>query len=311
MPVGSSLTDTIGMKTETVWGTYVVPDHFMMPSEKPDFEPNVEFIEDLPYGQVYMPSDAVRSNEFGGAGTITEIARTKGLGLRLHHLLGAVATSGAGPYTHIFTPAANPGLSATIQQVRTEVDAVLDPFNFLGCVCVGGEFSVTTDAMPSLSTVWDTGTHEVTSAAAAASYPTGAEAYSWLDGVVLVDAAGACIRSITITIEKATATDRRCIGTGKKQQMLNGEFMVTGSMELEFDSMVAYNKFRAGTVAALSVTLARGPLSLKWDIPVLQYRSNAFGGDIGDVNVESFDFKALKGAAALVTATYITSDSLP
>lgn len=311
MTVGTSLTDQIGMADEVTWNTFVTPDHFLYPVEKPDFEPGEMFIETMPYGQYQMPSDAVRQYEFGGSGTIVEDARIKGLGLRLKHLLGAVSTSGAGPYTHVFTPAANPGLSASIQQGRTRIGGTVSPFNFKGCVCTGGELAITSDTNPRLSTTWDVGGHEISTALATASYPSGATAFSWLDGVVTFEGGSACVRSVTIRVEKATATDRRCIGGTKRQQILNGEYVVSGSVELEFETTAAYVNFRAGTVAALTVVLTYGTSSLTVAIPVIQYRANQFGGSIGDVNVETIDFKALKGTGALTTWTYVTADATP
>jgi hypothetical protein len=311
MAVGTSLTDQIGLKSEATWNTLVTPDHFLFPVEKPDFEPDVRFIETMPYGQYAMPSDAVRNWEFGGAGTIVTDARIKGLGILLLHLLGAVSTSGAGPYTHVFTPAANPGLSATIQQGRTLIDGTIKPFNFTGCVCISGELAITSDQNPRLTTVWDVGGHEVTTALATASYPSGATPFSFLDGGVTFEGGAACARSLRIRVTKATATDRMCIGGSKRQQILNGEYVVDGDIELEFESMVAYNRWRAGTTAALSTALTYGASSLTVAAPVIQYRSNGFGGTIGDVVVETIGFKALKGGSALTTWTYITADALP
>jgi hypothetical protein len=311
MAVGSSLTDQIGMATESTYGTYATPDHFLYPVEVPDFNTGMEFYETMPYGQVYMPSDAVRSLEIGGTGAIVEDARIKGLGLRLYHLLGAVNTSGAGPYTHVFTPAANPGLSATIQMGRTEIGATVRPFNYLGCVNTGGELAITTDQNPRLTTNWFIGDHETTTALATASYPSGATAYAWLDGAITHDGGSACVRAITHRIEKTTATDRRCIGGTLRQPILSGEFMLTGTMTIEFESMTAYGKWRAGTTVALSTVLTNGTSSLTIAVPVVQYRAITFPTQIGEVVVQAFEWKALKGGSALTTWTYVTADATP
>lgn len=312
MAVGSSLTDQIGLKRETTWNTYVAPDHFLLPVEMPDFEPAEEFQETLPFGQVVMREEDVRVREFGGAGTTVVDARTAGIGILLEALFGPATTSGSGPYTHVFTPVANPGVSYTVQQGRTQVDGTVQAFNFLGCVCTSLELNITMDQNPRLTATWDVGSHEVTTALATASYPSGATAFSYLDGAITKDGASACFRSLRVKAARAMNTNRQCIGGTKRQQITNGEIVVDGDAEVEFESMTDYNKFRAGTVAALTAALTYGASSLTVAIPVLQYRSNAFGGTIGDVNTQRLNFKALKGASnPLTTWTFVTTDAAP
>ena len=298
MPVGSSLTDQIGIATESTYGTYLAPTEFLLPAEKPDFEPGEMFIETLPYGSLVMGVDDSRQYEFGGAGTLAVDARIKGLGILLEQMFGT-------PASGVYTLAANPGKSATIQQGRTQTDGTVKAFNFLGCVMTQMEIAITSDANPRITTTWDVGTHETTTALATKSYPTGNAVYTWLDGAITKDGASACFRSLTITIARAMNTDRRCIGGTKKQQIGNGEIAITGQAEVEFDSMADYAKFRSGGQAALNVVLSHGGGSLTIDIPVLTYRSNAFGGNIGDVNTQTLGFKALKGAGEIITVTLV------
>lgn len=312
MTVGSSLTDILGLKKESVWNTFVAPDHFLVPVEMPDFEPAEEFVETLPFGQVVMREEDVRQREFGGTGTTAVDARTAGIGILLEAIFGPGVITGAGPYTMVFTPAANPGVSYTFQQGRTRVDGTVTPFNFTGCVATSLELNITMQQNPRITVTWDIGGHEVTSALATASYPSGAVAFSYLDGAITKDAVTACFRSLRVKVTRAMDTARQCIGGTKRQQVTNGEVVIDGDAEVEFESRDDYDKFRSGGLAALTAALSYSGNSLTVDIPVLQYRTNTFGGTIGAVNTQKLGFKALKGATDPITTwTYVTTDATP
>lgn len=311
MAVGSSLTDQIGIARETTWNTYAAPDHWLLPVTKPDFEPHEEFVETLPYGQIVMREEDVRQREFGGTGTIEVDARTSGIGILLEAIFGLATTIGTNPYTHTFGLVANPGLSYTVQQGRTQIDGTIKPFNFTGCVCTSLELNITMQQNPRLIATWDVGGHETTTVLATPSYPSGAQAFSYIDGAITKDSVSACFQSLRIKATRAMNTNRQCIGGTKRQQIGNGEIVIDGDAVVEFETTGDYAKFRAGTVAALNASLTYSGKSLTVDIPVLQYRQNTFGGNIGDVNTQNLNFKALKGSGAITSWTYVTSDSVP
>lgn len=311
MAVGTSLTDQIGIGQESTWKVYAAPTRWYKPVSRPTFMANVNILEQLPFGQLVMDEDDPRYYQFGGSGELVVDARIKTIGLLIKAMLGAVNTSGAGPYTHVYTPLANPGLSYTVQMGRTQIGGTVDPYNYLGCVMTALELTVSNDQNPRISTTWDVGGHEITTGLATASYATGDRLFAYLDGVVEKDGSAVCVQSLTLRVERAMNTERSCIGGTKRQQVGNGELSVTGMAVVEYDATTDYSKWLAGTSAALNLVLTLDTSSLEIDVPVLKYRGHGFDGGDNDVNTATLEFKAYKGAGALTTWTQITADSAP
>lgn len=312
MAVGTSLTDQIGVGEETGgWGVYAAPTRWYKPVGRPDFKAGVNILEQLPHGQIIMDENDPRYYQFGGSGTLTVDARIKTIGLLIKAMLGAVSTSGAGPYTHIYTPLTNPGLSYTVQMGRTQIDGDKDPFNYLGCVMTALELTISADQNPRITTTWDVGGHEVSTALATAVYATGDRPFAYLDGAITKDGSAACLQSLMLRVERAMNTARQCIGGTKRQQVGNGELMLSGQAVAEYESRADYDKWLAGTSAALSLVLTLGTSSLTIAVPVIKYRAHDFSGGDNDVNTATLDFKGYKGSGALTTWTQVTSDSQP
>src|SRR5687768_17954293 len=100
MPGGSDA--QVGFKTETTPGTGVVVDKFM-PFVSESIKQNIEWLDSKTLAARHTLK-ATKSGTAGVEGGITtELANTS-LATILKHMFGTVVTTGAGPYTHTYTP---------------------------------------------------------------------------------------------------------------------------------------------------------------------------------------------------------------
>ncbi|MGK3946779.1 hypothetical protein ABK046_51500, partial [Streptomyces caeruleatus] len=73
------------------------------------------------------------------AGQITHELSPANIGMLLVQAMGAVSTSGAGPYTHVITPGPLVATrSLTVQVGTPDFGGTVRPFNFTGCQVKNG-----------------------------------------------------------------------------------------------------------------------------------------------------------------------------
>lgn len=133
-----------GFKTETTAGVTVTPDKFLpiLDGESLDISSPIMESEALWAGALVKRMEATNGSlkEVGGS-TPFELS-TIGATTLFKHMLGAVNTSGAGPYTHVFTPGSLSGLAATLQ-VGVNMDGTVVPKTISGAKVaswsIGGE----------------------------------------------------------------------------------------------------------------------------------------------------------------------------
>src|SRR5687768_9626779 len=122
----------MGLKSETTFGTGVTPDIFV-----PVLSANATIDEG------YIRSNGIRAGRrtrtparLGArvvGGTVTTELYNGSIATLLKHAFGAVATTGAGPYTHTYTPGAHLAKSFTMQLGIEDTAGTVNPFTFTGC----------------------------------------------------------------------------------------------------------------------------------------------------------------------------------
>lgn len=230
--------------------------------------------------------------------------------------------TGGGAFIHTITPdaAAMTGLSATVQVGRPDITGTVNPFNYLGGKVTDWKLSCELDKNLALQTTWDFKTAETTDALAVATLPASSVPLSFIDGTVTYGGTARNIRKLEIGSKNALNVNRRYLGNAKHEPIANGEWDLTGTLEMEFEGVSDYNAFIAGTQAQLVVTFAYGtipggsglPYQLQITCPLIEYTGETPMVESSDVLKQPLPFKALyNGTNPAITVTYQTSDSTP
>lgn len=314
-PVASGLAGQLVIAEESTYGTYVAGTR------------GFEFTdENLQFGRGILESNGIRAgrriqSRFAQgvqrvAGPVTMELSPQGFGLLFKHIFGGVATTGAGPYTHTFTPGDLAGKSLSVQVGRPFSTGTVQPFSILGTKITEAEISAAVNEYATL-TVSLYGNHEDTAQSlAAAAYPT-VTPFVFTQGVLSVAGSGVDVRNFTLTIDNALIVDRhflRATTPERSKEPLEGGYrQVTGSFESDFESLTAYNRYVAGTQAAMVLTFTSGTNTLTITMNVRFDGETPTIGSPDDLVALSMGFKALSSTsdAAAITAVLVNSDSTP
>ena len=245
----------VGFKTESTWGTAVTVDKFMPVVRA---HPGSGVPRRIPRQGI----SARRIRKPGKKGAILvkprlelEVSNKNGIAILFKHLFGAVSTSGAGPYTHTYTPGSHLGDSMTVQVGITDATDTVRPFTAAGvkvgswelACAVGGNLMLTMDC--SAKSV-------VTATALASASYSDDEAFTFVEGTVSIGGSSvASARSFTLRCNKNLRDERLVLGAQAiLQQLEDGFFDITGTVEADFDDLTLYASAVAGTTVAIVLT---------------------------------------------------------
>jgi hypothetical protein len=314
MPLASGLAGQLGLVSEVTYGTFAVPTRFF------------EFVsESLTLERERIESAGIRAGRrvlhrwAPGVQRVTgdvqlELA-AQGFGIVFTHMFGAVATTGAGPYTHTFTPGDLAGDSLTVQVGRPDIGGVVRAFSYLGCKVASWELSAAVNeyAMLTLSLY---GAHEDTAQTlATAAYPATLSPFTFLHGSVSVAGSAFDVKDFTLTGDNGLATDRHFIRATTperpKEPLEAALRSYGGTLTADFTDLTAYNRYVNGTEAALVLTFNAGASATLTITTNVRYdgATPTIGGQ--DLLELSLPFKAVSGTsdAAAITAVLINADS--
>lgn len=258
----------------------------------------------------------------GGDGDVELDFMQKSMGLWLKHIFGQDTVAQVGStveYTQTCIPAAagTRGLALTVQKGLEDGAGVVQPFTLLGGKIARATFSNDLDQNLKLAMTLDfKGVNDAT-ALAVASYPTGLIPLSFLDANINLDGDDICARNVSVVIERALATDRRCLGNTKREPIPNGKLNVTGTMDLEFENRDQYDAWQAGTLSPLIATWAYGeigttgnPFKLVLTLANIKRRGEMPTVSGNEVARQNVAFQALwDGTNPLIQAVYHSSDT--
>lgn len=149
MAVGSGLSSTLGIATETVVGTPVpVTRFFEFNSESLNMKKTVAQGQGLRGGALVRRAQRRSLVARQAGGTLDFDIPTQGFGLVLQHMLGSFATTptslGGGVFQQIHNPGSLQGKAFTTQVVTPDTTGVLaqQAFTYPGCKVTGWELSV-------------------------------------------------------------------------------------------------------------------------------------------------------------------------
>lgn len=320
MAIGSGLSSQLGAKAESVWGTAVTVDRFVEFSSE-SLKNTIVHIMTRGLGQRFQRASRVRTYSERITGQIAFDIFNIGHGMFFKQILGGVATTHpATEYVHAFTPdaAGKAGVAMTVQVGRPDVGGTVRAFTYAGCKVLDATIDVEVGQNAKLTMTVDGKSETTATALATASYPAAAVPLSFIDGALTIDTVATSVKKASVSIKDAQDVNRRFIGNTRKEPIANGEMEITGTLDLEFESLTEYAKFVAGTSSALVLTLSYGdtgigvPFSLVIAIPALKYTGEAPSIGSSEVVQLSLPYKALyDGTNPIITITETSTDALP
>lgn len=216
-------------------------------------------------GSVLPQAIGVRQGRRKVMGDTNGVLFDDGEALLWELMLGAVATSGSGPYTHTFTLGQYLP-SATMQvSVGSEDDTMLKEMTGMmvdswALACVAGE-------IVTLGITWVGKTLALTLADDLdGTAPTGLVAYNFTDGVVTVAGANpGCVKAIRFNGANNLDSDSLCVGSTSIAAPERGdEAAITGEIEVELNTTdkTIFDAYVAGTQVAVQLVLTQGPATV-------------------------------------------------
>ena len=316
MALKSGLAAQVGLKTESTWGTAVAVDRFTPLIS----ESMTEKIERLESAGIAPGARVLRSGQWATgnvevSGDLGFELYQQGMGLWFRHMFGAVSTSGAGPYTHTFTPGDMSDDHFTLQIGKPDVAGTVQPFTFSGCKVTEWELAAKAGELVTLG-VSVVGKDLATGTSlATASYGTGSGLpFSFAHASVTVGGSAAYVKEITLKGSNGLAVDRRGIGSAYIKEPLEAELRAyEGEMVCEFESLTQMNLFRNGTENALVLTIDAGSAAKCVITTNVRYDGSTPEVQGRGVTELKVPFKCLGPStdAGAITAVLTNSDATP
>lgn len=262
MATGSGISAQLMLAEESTWGTAVtVTRAYELRSESIGHDIGRIESDGIRAGQRVQRSEDWLGGAEKIAGSVELELSTKNWALLGKHMMGSVATAGAGPYTHTLTPGDLTGKGLTGQVGRPDVSGTVQPFTFAGLKVAGWELSCEAgNEDPALVTLDLVGKSETTATAlATASYTASNALFAWPHLAITIGGSPVNWRSFSLKGTNPLKDDRFRGGvTTVDEPLENGLRTYEGSITLDFDTLTQYNRFVNGTEAALVATFTRG-----------------------------------------------------
>lgn len=309
----------LGVVDEVTYGTAVTVSRF--------FEFNSEGISEsegrtegdpLRVGSAYMREDRFTPYFAGAAGTIQLDVMDKGFGFWLEHMLGAVSSSGAGPYTHTGEEGDLYGTSFTAQVNRPFNPSGTDQaFTYSGGKVTGWTLSNSVDSNLVCDLDVDFQTVSTAIALETASYPASMNPLTWAGGVISIGGSDYDVTEVSIKGDNGYNVERRQIrGDTLKKEPTSARRSVEVSLSADFDSLTQRNRAhaaaRADALASFTGTWTFGTSSLQVSIPSLRF--DAWEGAVGGAEAITQSLTAVgryNGTDSPVSLIYVTDDATP
>lgn len=323
MAIGSGMSAQLMTSEEVTYGTPVTTDRgFEFRSES--LKLDIERIESqgIRAGQRVLRSSQWYPGKKSIGGDVVKELGNKGDGRWWKHALGGVATTQPDDensptvYLHTFTPGDLP-VAQTIQVGRPDVTGTVRAFTYHGCR-VGSwklEASVSELAVLTMSMIGED--EDTATALAEATYPTGLRGMSFVNGTLEVASSAMDVQSVTVEGANGLAEDRYFLGSQLRKSPLEQALRAfTGTVQPEFESLVAYQRFVTGTEAELVLTFAGDVIedALRFETVVTAHvrfdgETPAIGGR--EIVKQNLPWKVVDDGTTSIKVEYQTTDATP
>lgn len=313
-PLASGLASQLGLKEEVTWGTAVTPDRFYE-IRSLSIKQEIERIESeaIRAGTRVMRSDDWLAGRKVVAGDIELELSSKNWALLGKHMFGGIVTAGAGPYTHTLTPGDLTGKGLTIQGGLPDTAGTVQPFTWAGCKVASWEMSFDNQGLVPV-TLSVVGKSETTATGlATAAYTSSNALLSFTHGAITLGGSSFKVRSGSLSGDNGLNAERFYVGQDATSEPLEAALRdYSGTLECDFESLTAYNRFVNGTEAALVLTFTRSA-------DIVQITTNVrFDGETPDVSgpdilTQTLPFKCVGSTtdASAITMVVTSSEATP
>lgn len=311
MALKSGLMAQIGYAKESTAGTIVTPTKFV-PLVSESLSQERERLESsaIIAGRRFLTSEQWNGGNVTVGGDVQHELFQRGVGHLFEAMLGSVATSGSGPYTHTFTPGDLPSL--TVQVGRPGVGGTVHPFTYAGCKVASWELACSAGEIATVGLTLVGMTETTATALASASYTAEqAKPFKFNHGAVTIGGSSANVRSLTLSGDNGLADDRRFIGSQTISEPLEaGLRTVDGSMEVEFTDLTQYDRYVNGDEFAIVLAFTSGTNELT---VTLNARYDGETPQVGGAELltENLPFKAVASGAdtTAITVELVNGDA--
>ena len=307
MPGGADA--QIGLVTESTVGTIATPTKFF-PFRSENIKQNIEYIDTQTLSARHTVRLTKRATTSVEGGFTTELANTS-LATLLKHCFGNVVTTGAGPYTHTYTPGDLTGKSMTVQVGRPDAGGTVRAFTYAGTKVANwslgasvGEFAMLEVGLIGMS-------ESTATALATASYDATWSPFTFREATLTVGGvAQSAVRDVTLSGTNAVENRHR-LGSGNTLQPLQvGLRDYSGSATVEFADLTIYTMFVNGTEAALVLTFSNGTqtLTITCNVQVTGETPEVSGFEL---LAQTVPFRCVSSTsdAAAITAVLVNSEA--
>ena len=299
----------IGFKSESVPGTAVVVDNFM-PFTSENLKQNIEYMDTQTITARKVLRLTKRGTRMVEGGFSTELPNTD-IATLLKHMYGNVVTTGAGPYTHTYTPGNLGGKAMTIQVGRPATTGTVHPFTYAGCKISEWTISAAVGEIAQLECSVVGMTETTATSLATASYDSTWEPFVFTEASLTVAGSSVgTVRDVSLTGNNAIESRVR-LGSGFSKEPLEiGLRSYTGTITTDFDALTHYNLFVDGTEAAMVLTFNNGSetLTITTNIQVTGETPKVSGFDL---LAQSLPFRCISSTsdANAITAVLVNSET--
>jgi hypothetical protein len=254
--------DQLGIGVESAWGTAVTPTRFLEFRDGTAFKQEIDRIESEARraGVRVARSDDWTPGKKVVSGSIELDLTTKNAALLFKHAgFSSVVSSGSGPYSHVETPGSLTGLGLTLQFGIEDTAGTAQPFTYAGGKVKSWKMACAVGDLASLVLDLVAKSETTATALATASYTSGSNVFSFVHGAITIAGVAVKVREFELSGDNKLNDDRFFLGQDTTSEPLESKVRAYGgSLTCDFESLTAYNRFVAGTEAALVLTFTRG-----------------------------------------------------
>jgi hypothetical protein len=312
MSIPTGIAGQLGWRKESTYGTGITVTQFV-PFVSLGFNEEIDQLESraIRANRLQLSTlDYTTGRKWISGGFETEMY-SQSLGSLFFCAMGANSTTGGGPYTHTLTPGDLTADSLTIQGGYPDTAGTVQPFTYSGVKvntltveANAGELGkITVDVIGQALTT--------ATALATASYAASNSPMTFIQGAVtLASSAVTNCEKFSLSIANGF-NPRHFIGAAATSEPLQAtQQVISGTLDMEFDGLTDYNRYRNATQAALVLAFSDGTNSMTATMNVYFSGGTPQVDGAGIVKI-SQPFKALGTTdAAACTIVLVNSDSL-
>ena len=234
----------VGWKSEATYGTRVTVDKFApFLTESISNDGGARLVSAGIRAGRRMTHRHKRGGKTIGGSLSMEFGNTD-IAVLCKHLFGAVTTTGAGPYTHTYTPGSLNDDSLTVQVGRADTGGTVRARTFSGVKIPTWTLSCEAGSLAMLEVEMSAQDEDGTTALASASYTSGWAPFSFVDGSITKGGTAVAVDSWSISGTNNLRTDRFKVGSNLiTKQLDNGVRDLTISAVMDFEDLTVYNNF--------------------------------------------------------------------